>query len=212
MRHKKFDFRTAYIDLLLNFLTSIIFIFVLTTLLIQAKKQNENEGPKKNAEYVITATWDQNVDCDVDLWVQDPLGNVVSFKAPNNGIMHIERDDMGLKNDYYYDSNHNLVAKSDENKEMWTLRGIARGEYTVNVHLYACRQEGKGLNIGAAANLPVKIEFIKLNPQMITLRKQIVVIERVWDEVTVTNFFMEQSGFIRSFTSNSKKLVKVRDQ
>lgn len=212
MKHKKFDFRTAYIDLLLNFLTSIIFIFVLTTILIQAKKQNENEGPRKDAQYIITATWNKEIDCDVDLWVQDPIGNVVSFKVPSNGLMHIERDDMGLKNDYYFNSNNQLVAKTDENRELWTLRGKIKGEFTVNLHLYACRIDWQAMLLRAPVNLPVMIEVVKLNPSLTSIRKQEIILQRIWDEVTVFNFTLDENGNAISFTNNPKKLIKVKDE
>lgn len=211
MKHKKFDFRTAYIDLLLNFLTSVIFIFVLTTLIIQAKKQNDDEGPRKNAQYILTATWAKEIDCDVDIWVKDPLGNVVSYKVPSNGIMHIERDDMGHKNDYYYDSNKNLVSKTDENKEVWTLRGKLKGEYTVNLHLYACRKEYKSLEIGTLVDLHVQVELLRLNPYLLSIKKQDVVLISVWDEITVFNFTMDKTGFVEKFTYNPKRLIKVKD-
>jgi len=47
MSHRKFDFRTAYIDLLINLLTGTVVLFILTTLLIAPISKN-TEGIKKN--------------------------------------------------------------------------------------------------------------------------------------------------------------------
>ena len=131
MKHKTFDFRTAYIDLLLNVLTGIIFLFVLTTLLIQPQKEAKDAGLKKNAEFVINVKWDHDIDCDVDIWVRDPTGNVVSFKKKEAGIMYIERDDLGSQGDYLQDNNRNILASASDNSETWVLRGLVKGKFTV---------------------------------------------------------------------------------
>ena len=129
--HKKFDFRTAYIDLLINLLTGTVVLFILTTLLIAPITKN-NEGIKKNADYIITLEWPEAVDCDVDLWVRDPLNNIVSYKIPESGLMYFERDDMGKRRSVY-DINGEEVVIDPDNKEYITLRGTFPGEYVVNL-------------------------------------------------------------------------------
>ena len=32
---------------------------------------------------------------DLDLWVKDNLGHVVSFRRPDDALIHLERDDLG---------------------------------------------------------------------------------------------------------------------
>lgn len=206
MKHKKFDFRTAYIDLLLNVLTGIIFLFVLTTLLIQAPKKAEEAGIKKNAEFIITATWDGAQDCDVDMWVRDPLGNVVSFQQFSTGLMNIERDDLGFSGDYFYDSQGKLILKASENKEIWTLRGKQEGKFVLNLHLYSCRIETTRVPIFQKINVPVEIELVKLNPSYQIIAKETIILTHVWDEQTVFIFNIE--GNIVKFDRGYIKLVK----
>lgn len=207
MKHKKFDFRTAYIDLLLNVLTGIIFLFILTTIFIQPPKKSENEGIKRNAELILTATWDTMIDCDIDMWIEDPLGNVVSFQQLSKGLMTIERDDMGFKNDFIYDDGGNLLLQAMENKEIWTLRGKQVGKFTVNLHMYSCRVKNLPLQLNDPYEVPVVIELVRLNPTYVTVRKTVVVMKRVWEEVTVFNFEVSETGSIR-FLNEPKKLVK----
>lgn len=207
MKHKKFDFRTAYIDLLLNVLTGIIFLFILTTIFIQPPKKTENEGIKRDAELILTATWDTMIDCDIDMWIEDPLGNVVSFQQLSKGLMTIERDDMGFKNDFIYDDGGNLLLQAMENKEIWTLRGKQVGKFTVNLHMYSCRVKNLPLQLNDPYEVPVVIELVRLNPTYVTVRKTVVVMKRVWEEVTVFNFEVSETGSIR-FLNEPKKLVK----
>ncbi len=207
MKHKKFDFRTAYIDLLLNVLTGIIFLFILTTLLIQPQKKSEDEGIKKNAEMILTASWDGAIDCDVDLWIQDPLGNLVSFQMLSKGLMNIERDDMGFKNDYIYNPTGNLILASKDNREIWTLRGKQEGRFIVNLHLYSCRIDNIPLPLFEKIDVPVVIELVKLNPSLDTVITEVVTLKNVWEEKTAFSFIVDQNGYIR-FERTFVKLVK----
>lgn len=208
MKHKKFDFRTAYIDLLLNVLTGIIFLFILTTLLITKPTKTEEEGIKKNAQYIVDVTWDEKTDCDVDVWVKDPLNRVVSFQEKSNGLMYIERDDLGKRNDYYYDNEGNLLSAVDNNKEVWTLRGKLAGEYTVNVHLYSCLMNTIQRPLGSNVNIDVVIELIRVNPNIITIKTVKLTLEKVWDEKTAFNFTLDDSGNVTSITYDTRDLVR----
>lgn len=216
MNHKKFDFRTAYIDLLLNVLTGIIFLFVLTTMMIQMKKQDE--GVKKDAQYIINATWDPELDCDVDLWVQDPNGGIVYFDRRDFDVMHLERDDLGARNDTVRDSNgkvHNIIKK---NQETWVLRGVVPGEFYVSVHLYSCRYPGpdpltnKVIALLTEMNVAVDVELIRLNPVYTSVIKETVVLKKIWDEMTPFNFTIDADGRTVSTNRDQHRLVKNRPQ
>jgi hypothetical protein len=210
MRHKQFDFRTAYIDLLLNVLTGIIFLFLLTTMMIQTKKQDE--GIKKDAQYVIMAEWSPDMDCDVDLWVQDPNGEAVSFNRKDFGVMHLERDDMGLRNDVIRDPAGRVVSQVNTNGETWVLRGIIPGEFLVTLHLYSCRYSAdvfKAMPIGAPTNLPVKVELIKLNPDYQVLLSETIVLSRVWQELTAFNFTLSADGTLIASDTVQHRLVRI---
>lgn len=198
---RKFDFRTAYIDLLIALLMGIVVIFMLTTLLI-APITKQNEGVKKNADYVITAEWPENVDCDIDMWVRDPLNNIVSYKIPESGLMYYERDDMGKRRSIFDVSGRETVIDPD-NKEYVTLRGTFPGEYVVNLHVYSCKalNEEKGLPLGAPTNIPVTVELMRINPSLVSVKKVIVTMNEVWQEQTAFRFVMgENKNVIRLMT------------
>ena len=199
MSHKKFDFRTAYIDLLINLLTGTVFLFILTTLLI-APITKQNEGIKKNADYIITMEWPENVDCDVDMWVRDPQNNIVSFKMPEYGLMYYERDDMGQRRSIFDVDGKKTIIDPD-NKEYVTLRGTFPGEYVVNVHVYSCKaaNEEKGLAINYPINLPVVVELMKINPSIVSVKKVILTMTQVWQEQTAFRFVM----------GNNKNIIRL---
>lgn len=207
MKYKQYDFRTAYIDLLLNVLTGIIFLFILTTLLIAPKAKNE-EVIKKNAEFIFTVEWSSDLDCDVDIWAQDPKGKVVYFQQKDIGGMHIERDDLGHLNDYIKDNFGNIIAKFNENKEALVFRGIEPGVYTINLHLYSCKVNSIILSPASILELPVKTEFYKINPTYKLLNTTSTVISKVWQEVTILNFEVDSNANVVAITKDDKRFVK----
>lgn len=209
MRHKKYDFRTAFIDLLINVLTGMVFLFMITTLMIQTKVKKEDEGVKKDAQYVIQIAWPNNMDCDVDIWVKDPQNRVVSYQAKDVGVMHIERDDQGWVNDLM---TYLKLQPSQQlnNSETWVLRGKMAGKFTVNLHLYACGHNGKAVPMGTAYDVPVTIELTKLNPDLRKVLVETITLKKVWQELTAFNFVLDGQNNIVSITREQVDLVKER--
>ena len=91
MNFKSNFYANTFTDLLFNILVGIVFLFILALLLINPIAKDATV--KKKAEWIIEMTWPKENDCDMDLWVMDPDGNIVSFKKKSVGLMHIERDD-----------------------------------------------------------------------------------------------------------------------
>lgn len=209
MKNRKLDFRTAYIDLLINLLTGIVVLFILTTLLIAPVSKN-NEGIKKNADYVFTLEWPNDMDCDVDFWIRDPSNNVVSYRFPEAGLMYFERDDMGKRRSVYQVDGKEIVIDPD-NKEFVTLRGTFPGEYVVNIHLYSCISpiNGLALQAGYAIEVPVTIEIVKINPSYSVIKRIEMKMDSVWQEKTAVRFVMDNNKNIIRFKN---EYVSVRTE
>lgn len=213
MKNKSYNFQLSYIDLLLNLFSTVLVLFLLTALMVQPIKKNENEGIKKDAEYIIQIKWSLDIDCDVDVWIRNPLGDIVGFKNPNAGLMHLERDDLGK----YGDTAQDLLGKTivnSNNEEILTIRGIIPGKYTVNLHLYTCRTDptitGKPmipLEVGTPVPVPVSVILIKLNPKYEVLDQRIIQLNKVWQEITVYSFEMNQTTISGNYDTTPMKLV-----
>lgn len=215
MKHRAFDFRTAFIDLLLNFMVSLVFIFVISSLLINPVIKKQDEGIKKNAELIIQVDWNPDIDCDVDIWVRDPFDNVVYHQQRDRGLMHIERDDLGHQNDILEMAQEYVTGVSIDNKqnqEIWVLRGKVKGEFTFNLHLFSCKVGERHARVGDASNLPVSIKIIKINPDYRVLYEETVTFTRMWQEITVLNFTLNSEGFIEKKDKSTVNLVKTKQQ
>ena len=61
-----------------------------------------------------------DLDDDVDTYVEDPSGNLVAFMRREEGLMHLDRDDLGKRNDSVLPDYG--VVEYTENRELVTLR------------------------------------------------------------------------------------------
>lgn len=197
-RFKNYSSNTSFLDLLFNSLLAFVAFFMLSLLLI--KEENE---PKKTTdmkvEFLITVTWPYDQDNDIDTYVIDPMDHVVAFNRKEDGLMHLDRDDLGTKNDMLVLPDGKKFEYK-ENREIVSVRGVIPGEYCVNIHMFTKKTSTTSNNIN------VRIE--KLNPYKLVFVRD-VILENVGDEKTVVRFKMDKDGDVVSVSDGpQKKLVK----
>ena len=225
MNNEKYKSTIGFTDLLFNILVGFAFLFIIAFLLI--KPEAKKHDFERRAEFVVVMEWDDDQPDDIDLYVQDPTGNKVSFRTPIMNFMYLDKDDLGYANDVVYNAN-GTVTKVNINREVVTIRGIIPGEYIINVHHYSTRQaeaalstlsgerrgdseiisvarHGEGKPIGK--KLTVKVELHKVNPYTI-----LWVGEKPFDhrgqEETFVRFTVDQQGnLIGGFSHEKKKFV-----
>ena len=169
----KYKSSIGFTDLLFNLVIGFVYLFVIAFILINpvAKKGDVI----KKAEYMITIEWNHDYNDDIDLWVKDPAGNIVSFLQKSKGLMHLEKDDLGYDNDVYVKDTKKEIIHL--NREVLTLRGTLEGEYEVMAHVYNRKftiRDGK-----ARQDLPgiIEITVIKINPYVETYFARVPYIE-----------------------------------
>ena len=194
----KRDYHTnmAFLDLLFNTLLCFAALFILSFILINPSK-NEN-NVKSKADYIITVTWPKEVDNDVDTYVQDPQGNLVAFMRREEGLMHLDRDDLGRRNDIVQTPFGPVEHK--ENKEIVTLRGFNRGEYIVNVHMYMKRDSSQSTE--------VTIQLDRVNPVFKTVVIKKVTLMNSGHEKTAFRFTLDKEGEVVEVNQLPATLVK----
>ncbi|MHA2033503.1 MAG: hypothetical protein ACW99Q_29385, partial [Candidatus Kariarchaeaceae archaeon] len=91
------NYSLSYLDLLMNSLGCVIVLFAISLLIVSPFKSQD--GLEHKAEFIISVEWDAESDDDVDSYLQDPNGNIVNFQRREDGLMHLDRDDTGKRND-----------------------------------------------------------------------------------------------------------------
>ena len=218
MNNERYKSTIGFTDLLFNILVGFAFLFIIAFLLI--KPEAKKEDFERKAEYVIIMEWDHDAPDDIDLYVEDPLKGIVSFRHPTMNQMHLDKDDLGSRNDTMLIDG--VPSTISINREVVTIRGIARGEYIVNGHYYSNRSNvlsttGEG-SVSVDRNeskkknkdgrfLTVKVEVHKVNPYSI-----LWIGEKKFDykgqEETFVRFRLTKTGnIIPPFTYQEKKFV-----
>lgn len=156
----KYKSTLAFVDLLFNILLGFVFLFIVAFLLINpVAKRADIEQP---AYYMITMTWPDENASDVDLWVKDPVGNTVFFLYREQGLMSLDRDDLGTINDIVEINGQKIEVKL--NREVVTIRGIVPGRYLVGAHFYSLRDS-------VVETFPVTIEVVRMRPYEIVYKQ-----------------------------------------
>ena len=136
----KYKSTIGFTDLLFNLLVGFVFLFIIAFILINPITKKK-DVPKK-AEYMVVIEWESTSLDDIDLWVKAPDGKTVSFVKKEAGLMNLEKDDLGISNDFTIDEygNRQYVYV---NREVVTIRGILAGQYQVAAHVYAMKPDPK---------------------------------------------------------------------
>ena len=185
-----------FYDMLFNMLIAFVFCFIIAMLAMNPKALKSGDIPAK-AEFIITLSWPDMNPNDIDLWVQDPGGNLVWFRAREAGLMHLDRDDRGLANDSIVVNGKSIV--NPLNQEVVTLRGVAPGEYTVNAHYYDSK-DGKPVEVA--------VSILKVNPRAEVIFYGAMTLARKGDEATAARFTVLPDGSVANINTLPKTLVQ----
>lgn len=170
--------------------TMNLFVLFMMALLMINPVQKKKDGIETKAEFVITLRWPDNLDCDLDLWVRGPSGDIVWWQNKDVGDMHLERDDTGDKNDTKI-INGKTYANPD-NSEHWVLRTLIPGEYVANVHLYRSSAECDGVMAKGGLNVDVNLQ--KLNPSFVDVKTTTLNFTHRLQELHAFRFRLSASG------------------
>ncbi len=184
----------VFTDLLFNSLVAITFMFFLAFAMINPIAEQGKIDPK--AEFLITVTWADNSEDDVDTYVEDPAGNIVWYNHREAGLMHLDRDDRGMYRDVILVDGHEV--SNPLNQEIMAIRGKADGEYVVNVVHY----------IANAGPLPVSVKVEKLNPTVQVIYYETLTLGSTGDEVTAVRFTM-QGDEVVNVNNRQRSLVEL---
>ncbi len=185
-----------FTDILLNVAMGLAVMVFISFALIRPDQAEGNVD--LNAQYIITMTWPDNHPDDIDLYVEDPGGNVVWYRNLEAGLLSLDRDDRGLFRDSMVFNGERI--QNPLNQENATLRGIVPGEYTVNVYHYVANGVDK---------VPVTVRVERLNPVFEVVYYGTVELDGRGQEETVVRFTLDADGNFSNLNSRFKSLTQV---
>jgi hypothetical protein len=156
--------------------------FVAMVLLLLPHLNPPGEAAKENTQppgnVIVEVRWPDELDSDVDLWVEAPGDIPVGYSNKGGVIFNLLRDDLGKRAD-----------ATGMNYEVSYSRGIPAGEYTVNVHLYR--------NTAGTFPIPVTVVTSVKKSSKESARQLLasnIELTREGEELTVYRFKLSEDG------------------
>jgi hypothetical protein len=191
-REEPFD---PFSVMLFKALQVVSFLFFIALLAIAPDVKDGKVDPR--AEFIITMDWPDNHPDDLDLFVQDPTGNIAWYRHREAGFMVLERDDRGGANDFIVVNGKKILSPIRE--EIVVIRGIVAGEYTVNVSHFAAT---------TGRPVPVKVKVQKLNPVAQVIHDNMLTVDHTGDEKSAVRFTLDGEGKVIDVNYREKSLMQ----
>lgn len=197
MRKNSLGTFISFTDMAMCLLLLFICLFALT-FVFMSKKVEKNKKVDAKAEFILTMEWADGSDDDVDMYLEDPAGNLSFFRAREVGLMHLDRDDLGSKNDRIRLADGTMYEVK-ENRETLTIRGIIPGEYTLNAHMYLRKDPGE--------KTIIKVKMVKVNPTVKVVMIKEIELDKSGSEVTAFRFVLNKQGDVTDINFLPKALA-----
>lgn len=115
---------TLFRDVIMLALAGFVTLVMLLLPHINPKAVAE-ESAKSPGNLTVELRWPDEINADVDLWVEAPGDIPVGYSNKGGQVFNLLRDDLG-----------DTADLTGLNYEFTYSRGVPEGEYAVNVHLY----------------------------------------------------------------------------
>jgi hypothetical protein len=151
---------TVFRDVIMLALAGFVMLVLLLLPHLNPRAKTEDTA-RTPGNVIIEARWPDDINADVDLWVQAPGDVPVGYSNAAGAVFNLLRDDLG-----------NVADLTGLNYEFSYSRGVPAGEYTVNAHLYRNHDLRKipvtivvsvkgGVNDAAKQILTTKLEMLR---------------------------------------------------
>jgi hypothetical protein len=170
-----------FTDMLFNVVIGLAFMVFIAFALINPTAKTGAVDMK--AELLITMNWPDYDLNDMDIYVQDPAGNIVWYHGREAGLMHLDHDDRGSGRERI--TVNGQTIQNPLNQEIVTIRGIVSGEYVVNAHEFVANTANK---------VPVSVKIEKLNPTASVVFYGTHEFDHKGQEETFVRFMLDADG------------------
>jgi hypothetical protein len=182
--------------MLFKALQVVAFLFFIALLVMNPEAKQGKIDTK--AEFIITLTWPDSHPDDIDLYAEDPVGNIVWYHVREAGFMVLDRDDRGGLNNTIVVNGRKLT--SPIRQETVSIRGIVPGEYTVNVSHFQA-------TTGQPVQVSVKVQ--KLNPAAQVIFDNKLTLDHTGHEKTAVRFWLDAAGKVIDVQERQKSLMET---
>lgn len=186
----------AYLDLLVNLL--MVFVVLVALLVTLVKPTIGKPSIETLGTVAVVMTWPEYDNSDIDLWMQNPHGEIAFFGNPSAGYMYLEHDDLA-----YF-----KVRGEKQHYERMIIQQSINGEYVVNAMLY--RKGSTDENRDARIPIVITLWRLRGNDEVITVVHLTLTV--TGQETTAFRFKLNDAGEISHINHLQKKLLGKEKQ
>ncbi len=192
---------TLFRDLLMGALGAFALALVILVFHINPPKKEDADNQRSRGNVRVEVQWPNEMDVDVDTWVQAPEDTPVGYSNLNGRVFNLVRDDLG--------TNADLTGM---NYEVAFSRGIPAGEWTINLHWFS--------NSMGVLEVPVKVLITmkkvddgSSKEAPISIMSKSVKLVTVGQEMTVIRFWIDENQNVdkTSFTTELRLIRSATD-
>lgn len=187
---------TLFRDVIMLALAGFVTLVMLLVPHVNPKAVAE-ETSKSPGNLTVELRWPDDINADVDLWVEAPGDTPVGYSNKGGQVFNLLRDDLG-----------DTADLTGLNYEFTYSRGVPEGEYAVNVHLYR--------NAAAVYPIPTTV-VVSLKKPGYRSAKQLLVskvdLTHQGEESTVFRFQLdEKANLVAGSVHNLPKKLRNRNK
>lgn len=186
-------------DLFGNMLLFFFMLFVVAIVYFNPITKKK-DGIQLNEKFLVIVSWEDDSRDDVDTYVKDPEDHLVYFRRREDGLMILNRDDIGITNDTVTTQDGKTIYLN-KNEEIVMIRGIVPGEYIVNAHMYY----KKGTKPAT-----VTVRLVQLQGQDSDVISETFTLEKNGDERTAFRFTLDTDGNVTNTNKEQMSLFQFR--
>jgi len=190
---EKFD---PFSVMLFKGLQVVCFLFFIALLAMNPEARSGKIDTK--AEFIISMTWPDSHPDDIDLYAEDPVGNIVWYHVRGAGLRVLDGDDRGGPNNTIVVNGRKI--SSPIRQETVSIRGIVAGEYTINVNHYLAT---------TGTPVPVAVKVEKVNPAVEVVHYDTLMLDHTGQERTAVRFRVADNGGILDVNHREKSLIQL---
>jgi len=179
------------------------FMIMATLLILVPHQKQSHDGIKPKAEYLVTLTYDDNRNVDLDLWLHH--GDcTVYYNSRECRNISLDRDSRGAISNLVIDSRTGISTLSP-NQEVIALRARMPGDYLTAVNYYNMED--------SLVPIDCTIELVKLNPAVEIISTVHLHLDHVKQTLNAINFHVDEDGSVRLLPLPPEDLISlVQDQ
>lgn len=211
-KYSKYSPLLSFVDMLFALLIGVFSIFIISTMLLGEPKSGKKID--EASTIMLDMTWDDMSADDMDLWCMGPDQDKIGYAHRENSYMSLDRDDLGVENDYYTVNGQKKLIR--HNEEIIRIRKMVPGHYVVNVMFYARKQDPETYQYSHGPQ-QVKVVLLQVNPVYRLVFSNVVeipepssqvtafsfdIVEHSDGPATIENLTTEQNPFLQQYRNN----------